>query len=343
MQLIIPENQNKINIFGFKKNRLEEICLKEGFSRYTADQLCDWMYKKRITDFNLMSNIALESRRILSEKYIISPLFPVSHFISKDKTKKYLFAVSEMNFIETVYIPEKKRATLCISVQTGCVLGCKFCMTGKRKKSKNLRPGEIITQFLFIPEYERITNIVIMGMGEPLLNWTNVKDAIELLTSKQYVGMSKKRITLSTIGIIPQLQDFLKTFPCELAISLNTPFPAQRKIIMPAENRFPIKKILNIIREHTAGTSRKVTFEYVVFKDFNHTYEHAVKLSEILKNIPCKINLIRYNTIENCELKSPENTEIEHFQKILIKKGLKVTKRKTRGEDIKAACGMLGI
>lgn len=329
------------NLFGKTKKELEDICFEESIPRFVADQIRDWMYKKRVTDFHKMSNLSLKLRETFSQKYTVLPSVPVHSSVSADGTVKYLFPVSEDQFVEAVFIPDGERATVCISTQAGCGLGCSFCQTGRMGSGINLTPGEIVSQVLFLPEFEKLTNVVIMGMGEPLMNWDNLKTAIEILTSEKYVGMSKKRITLSTVGIIPQLKDFLQSFPCELAISLHTPFHDERKQIMPVENKYPIEEVIYLIRPYTVGSSRTVSFEYIVFQDFNHSQKHVDELAGMLNGIPCKINLMSFHQIEGADMKSPDRATMEVFQNALKEKGFTVTIRKSRGLDIEAACGML--
>jgi 23S rRNA (adenine2503-C2)-methyltransferase len=331
----------KTDIFGYTVDQLKEICFQESFPAYAADQIADWMYKKRITDFQLMSNLSKAHRDILSNQYCVSPALPVHSSVSSDGTIKYLFSLHDDHHVEAVYIPDGERATVCISVQAGCALGCVFCQTAQMKTGRNLQVGEILSQVLFLPEFEKLTNIVIMGMGEPLMNWENVKIALEILSTEKYVGMSKKRFTLSTVGIIPELKDFLQTFPCELAISMHSPFSEERKQLMPVENKYPLAEVLYLVRRYTSGSSRVVSFEYIVFKGLNHSQKHADEIARILNGIPCKINLISMHSISACELESPERTEMESFQQALKNKGFTVTIRKSRGIDIEAACGML--
>jgi len=332
-----------INIFGFSLIQLQNVCFEEGFPKYTATQLADWMYKKRVTNFDEMTNVSKKIRDTLSSQYIVAPSHIVSSMESFDGTKKYLFAVNGQHFVEAVYIPDGERATLCISTQVGCVLGCKFCRTGDLGIGINITSGEILSQVLFIPEYETLTNIVIMGMGEPLLNWENMKIALQILTSPKHVGMSKKRITLSTVGIIPALKEFLQDYPCELAISLHSPFSDERKTLMPIENKYPIEEVLYLMRPYVVGSSRHVSFEYIVFAGINHSARHVDELARLLNGIPAKINLMSYHAAEGDELKSPPRQEIERFQELLKAKGFTVTIRKSRGLDIDAACGMLAL
>jgi 23S rRNA (adenine2503-C2)-methyltransferase len=355
-----------INIFGFSLVQLQNVCFEEGFPKYTATQLADWMYKKRVTVFDEMTNVSKKVREIMSQRYIVAPSLSVSSMASTDGTVKYLFSVAGEHFVEAVFIPDGERATLCISTQVGCALGCKFCRTGDLGLGFNLTTGEILSQVLFIPEYETLTNIVIMGMGEPLLNPENLNNAIEILTSPKHVGMSKKRITLSTVGIIPALKEFLQVFPCELAISLHSPFSDERKALMPIENKYPIAEVLYLLRPYVVGSSRHVSFEYIVFAGLNHSARHADELARLLNGIPSKINLMSYHargldidaacgtlalkkysqldfTTDGDELKSPPRQEMERFQDLLKAKGFMVTIRKSRGLDIDAACGTLAL
>lgn len=329
------------NIFGKTIEELQQICDEAGFPRFAARQISDWMYKKHVLTFDAMSNLSLLQRQFLSDSFIIQPLKTIEKRKSTDGTIKYLFQTENGAFAESVFIPDKERNTLCISVQTGCPLGCEFCQTGKSGIGDNLSTGDIVSQVLHLPQVNLLTNVVIMGMGEPLLNWENVKNALLILTSPKYHGMGKHRITLSTVGIIPALKEFLQLYPCELAISLHTPFSDERRKIMPIENKYPIEEVLHLVRRYTSGSSRIVSFEYLVFKDMNHSAEHVEQLSEILSGIPCKINLMSFHAIEGVDLQSPSRNEMEDFQNALKLKGFTVTIRKSRGRDIEAACGML--
>ncbi len=333
--------KTKTNIFGFTSNQLLEVCYDELLPAFTANQLIDWIYKKKVTDFNSMSNISLKSREMLDSKYCVSPSMPQQLKESADGTKKYLFPMEGGNFVEAVCIPDGERMTVCISTQFGCVLGCSFCQTGTMGHGNNLSVGEILSQVLFLPEYGKLTNVVLMGMGEPLMNWENVRTFLEILTSEKYVGMSKKRITLSTVGIIPALKEFLQSFPCELAISMHSPFSDERKRMMPVENKYPIAEVIYQIRPYVVGSSRTISFEYIVLKDINHSPKHADEIALLLNGIPCKLNLISYHKTENHVFESPERGQMEEFQNLLKEKGFTVTIRKSRGRDIEAACGML--
>ncbi len=332
---------NKNNIFGFTLEFIEDKCIEAGFPKYTAKQIFNWLYKNNVNDFSQMSNISKKQREDLEENFILERYIPKTSIVSKDGTIKYLFTFSDNSSVETVFIPDNDRNTVCISTQTGCKLACKFCMTGKIKQCRNLEVGEILSQIVSLPDFDKITNIVIMGMGEPLMNYENVFNAIKILTSSEAYEFGKHRITLSSVGIISELKHFLQNFPCELAISLHSPFSEERKKLMPIENSNPIAEVTNLIRHYTKGSSRKVSFEYIVFKGLNHSTHHVEQLVKILNGIPAKINLMRHHYIPEFEYFSPTDEEIITFQNLLKDKGFQVTIRKSRGMDIAAACGLL--
>jgi len=329
------------NIFGITISTLEIACIEAGFPVYTAKQIINWIYKNNVNTFSQMSNISKLQRTWLETNYSLFRNIPERSVTSNDGTVKYLFSFPDNTSVETVFIPEKDRNTVCISTQTGCKLGCKFCMTGKSKQCRNLDTGEILSQIVSLPDFKKITNIVIMGMGEPLMNAQYVFDAIQILTSPQCYGIGKHRITLSTVGIISELKQFLQSFPCELAVSLHTPFSEERRQLMPIEHSNPIAEITNLIRHYTKGSSRTVSFEYIVFSNLNHSKHHAEQLVKILNGIPAKINLMRYHPVPGFDYKSPAEADIVAFQHLLKEKGFQVTIRKSRGIDISAACGLL--
>jgi len=331
----------KKNIFGYTSSMLEMEFIEAGLPKFLGKQIVNWLYKNNVTSFSLMSNISKLQRIWLETNYAINRYLPERFEKSNDGTIKYLFLFKDNTSVETVYIPEKDRHTVCISTQTGCKLGCKFCMTGKSKQCRNLDTGEILSQVVSIPDFKKITNIVIMGMGEPLMNAQNVFDAIQILTSPQCYGIGKHRITLSTVGIISELKHFLQKFPCELAVSLHSPFSEERKNLMPIEHTNPIAEVTNLIRHYTKESARTISFEYIVFNNLNHSKHHAEQLVKILNGIPAKINLMRYHYVKGFDYQSPNEAEIVAFQNILKEKGFQVTIRKSRGIDISAACGLL--
>ncbi|MDD3063325.1 MAG: 23S rRNA (adenine(2503)-C(2))-methyltransferase RlmN [Massilibacteroides sp.] len=332
---------SKKKLLGMTLLELKAMVSDVGLPSYTASQIADWLYKKKIRSISQMSNISVVNREKLAEQYEVGLSAPVRSLKSIDGTVKYLFEVDHRRTIESVYIPTDDRATLCVSSQVGCKMNCLFCMTGKQGFVANLSANEIMNQILSIPESDALTNLVFMGMGEPLDNTTELFKVLEILTSSYGYGWSPKRITVSSIGIIKGLKQFLEESECHLAISLHSPFPEERAQLMPAEKAYPSQKVIDLIRQYDFSHQRRVSFEYIVFKDLNDTSRHAKALATLLRGIPCRVNLIRFHSIPNVELKSPEMDRMEQFKDKLNKQGLVCTIRASRGEDIFAACGML--
>jgi len=328
-------------LFGKTLTQLQDLVLGLGLPKYTAKQLADWLYKKDVTSIEDMSNLSKNARNILQEKYEIGLIPHNSVSSSSDGTKKYLFPVKNTRFVEAAYIPDKDRATLCVSSQVGCRMGCRFCMTAKQGFQSNLSAGEIVNQIRSLPERESLTNIVYMGMGEPLDNYQNVMQSLEILTSDWGFAMSPRRITVSTIGIVGAMTKFLENSECHLAVSLHTPFDEERRALMPVQNNHPIEEVLKVIRSYDLGRQRRVSFEYIMFKDLNDTPAHVKQLARILDGIRCRINLIRFHPIPDAPYQTSENKTIEEFREALNKKGIRTTLRASRGQDIEAACGLL--
>ncbi|NQU81384.1 MAG: 23S rRNA (adenine(2503)-C(2))-methyltransferase RlmN [Bacteroidetes bacterium] len=331
----------KESLFGKNIEELKEVVVKSGMKEYTGKQIADWLYNKNIRDIDEMTNLSQKNRSELKKNYQIGLENPVNEQTSADGTKKYLFPVGENKFIETAYIPEETRNTICISTQVGCKFGCEFCKTGKQGFQGNLTSGQIINQFKSLPERDIITNIVLMGMGEPLDNLQEVMKALDLLTSGWGFAMSPRRITLSTVGILPALKEFLDKSECHLALSLHTPFEEERQKLMPVENKYPFKKIIGQIKEIDWSGQRKFSIEYIVFKGINDSPKHAGELSRLLKGIKCRVNLIRFHSIPDSKLKGETYEKMEEFQNELKSQGIFTTIRKSRGQDIAAACGLL--
>ena len=308
---------------------------------YAARQIADWLYKKEITEIEEMSNLSKKTREALSEAYEIGLCPPVSEAVSSDGTKKYLFKVLNDKYIETAFIPEDDRATICLSCQAGCKMGCIFCLTGKQGFQGNLSSNEILNQFRSIPEFRKLTNIVYMGMGEPLDNLDEVIKSLEILTGLWGYGWSPTRITVSTIGLKNQVREFLERSRCHLAVSLHSPFDEERSRLMPIQKTNNIREILEIIRTADLNSQRRISFEYILFKGINDTPQHVQELARLLNGIKCRINIIRFHTIPGTEFTSPSLQEAEGFRDILNKKGILATVRRSRGEDIGAACGLL--
>jgi 23S rRNA (adenine2503-C2)-methyltransferase len=328
-------------LFGKTLTELEEIVKDLKLPTYTAKQIADWLYKKDIHLFEEMSNISKKNREILAEKFSFGLQSFKSNQESEDGTKKYLFPTLAGKFIEAAYIPETSRNTLCVSSQVGCKMACLFCMTGKQGFQGNLSAGEIINQIRSLPERDNLTNIVYMGMGEPLDNTKEVIKSLEILTSEWGFAMSPRRITVSTIGIIPGMKTFLDQSECHLAISLHTPFEDERKKLMPVENVYPLAEVMAEVKKHNWYRQRRISMEYIMFKGLNDTDRHINELVRLLRGIKCRVNLIKFHTIPDTPLKGSPLEVMESFRDKLNAKGITATIRKSRGEDIYAACGLL--
>jgi len=328
-------------LFGKTLDQLKELVKLNGLPGYTAKQITEWLYQKNISSFEEMTNLSKKVRAILNEQYDIG-LTPYSSIsTSLDGTKKYLFPVRDNLFVESAYIPEKDRATLCVSSQVGCRMGCRFCMTARQGFQSNLTAGEIVNQIRSLPERDKLTNIVYMGMGEPFDNYENVMQSLDILTSEWGFAMSPRRITVSTIGIIRTMTKFLEESNCHLAVSLHSPFDEERRILMPVQNNHPIEEVLKVIRGYDLGLQRRVSFEYIMFKDLNDTPRHINQLARILSGIRCRINLIRFHPIPDAPYQSSDAKTIQGFMDSLNRKGIRTTIRASRGQDIEAACGLL--
>ena len=331
----------KENLFGKTLTELQEICSRLGLPGFSARQITEWLYQKDLWDIDGMTNLSIKNRTILKEHFTLGITLHSKVQESVDGTKKYLFPTKTNKFIEAAYIPEADRATLCVSSQIGCKMGCLFCMTGKQGFQGNLTAGEILNQVKALPERKKLTNIVYMGMGEPLDNTEEVLKSLEIFTSTWGFGMSPKRITVSTIGIIPALDSFLKRSECHLAISLHTPFDEERKKLMPVQNVYPIEDVIQFVKQFDWAKQRRVSIEYIMFKGLNDTSRHVNQLARLLNGLKCRINLIRFHPIPDTPLESTEVNDILIFRDKLNAKGITATLRRSRGEDIYAACGLL--
>ncbi len=329
------------HLFGKTLEELKDLSVKLGLPSFTGRQLAEWLYKKEVSSFEEMTNLSLKARALLKENYETGIISPTDVQVSVDGTKKYLFPALEGKFIETAYIPDGKRHTVCVSSQVGCKMGCLFCMTGKQGFQGNLSSGEILNQYRSIPEWRSITNLVYMGMGEPLDNLEEVLKSLEVLTSDWGFALSPRRITVSTIGITPAMLEFLNRSNAHLAVSLHTPFEEERRKLMPVQQVYPLKEVLKEIKSWDFGRQRRVSFEYILFKNFNDSASHVNELSRILQGIRCRINLIRFHPIPDTPLESPDDKTINAFKDKLSAKGITTTIRASRGQDIWAACGLL--
>lgn len=331
----------KEKLFGKTLTELQQITEGLGLPRFTASQITDWLYKKSISKIDEMTNLSKNVRELLSEKYETGIAPPVTIQKSVDGTKKYLFTASGNKFVETAMIPERNRITVCVSSQIGCKMGCLFCFTAKQGFQGQLTAGEIVNQVKSIAESDKVTNIVYMGMGEPLDNLEEVLKSLEIFTSDWGFGYSPRRITVSTIGIIPAMTEFLEKCEAHLAVSLHTPFDDERRNLMPVQVAYPIEEVINEIKSHDFGRQRRISFEYILFEGLNDTMRHVNELARLLNGIRCRINLIRFHPVPGTPLKSPSKETIIRFKDQLNRKGILTTVRASRGEDIYAACGLL--
>ena len=332
---------SKYPLLGMTLDELQSVVRGLGMPKFAAKQIASWLYDKKVNSIDEMTNLSLKHREALGAEYEVGGIPPVEAMHSVDGTIKYLFQVSEKNFIEAVYIPDDDRATLCVSSQVGCKMNCKFCMTGKQGFTTNLTANQILNQISSLPERDKLTNVVLMGMGEPLDNLDEVLKVLEVLTAPYGYGWSPKRITLSSIGLRKGLQRFIEESDCHLAISLHSPVPSQRLDLMPAEHAFSITEIVDLLKNYDFSKQRRLSFEYIVFKGVNDSWIYAKELVKLLRGVDCRINLIRFHAIPGVDLEGTDMEAMVTFRDYLTSHGVFSTIRASRGEDIFAACGML--
>ena len=328
-------------LYGQTLPQLEALCNRLEMPRFAAKQIARWLYDKHATTIEAMSDLSARHRALLAETYEVGLTAPEKVSISTDGTKKYLYRTSQNHFIESAYIPDGDRATLCISSQAGCRMGCRFCATGRQGLQHSLSTNEILNQIGSLPERERLTNVVFMGMGEPLDNLDSLLPALEVLTSAWGFGWSPTRITVSTAGVASRLERFLEATQVHLAVSLHNPFPHERAEIMPVEKAWPIREVVEILRRYDFTHQRRVSFEYIVMSGLNASPRHIRELCRLLDGIKCRINLIRFHKIPGSPYFSPDDRAMIAFRDALTAKGIHTTIRTSRGEDIQAACGLL--
>ena len=328
-------------LYGQTLPQLEALCNRLEMPRFAAKQIARWLYDKHATTIEAMSDLSARHRALLAETYEVGLTAPEKVSISTDGTKKYLYRTSQNHFIESAYIPDGDRATLCISSQAGCRMSCRFCATGRQGLQHSLSTNEILNQIESLPERERLTNVVFMGMGEPLDNLDSLLPALEVLTSAWGFGWSPTRITVSTAGVASRLERFLEATQVHLAVSLHNPFPHERAEIMPVEKAWPIREVVEILRRYDFTHQRRVSFEYIVMSGLNDSPRHIRELCRLLDGIKCRINLIRFHKIPGSPYFSPDDRAMIAFRDALTAKGIHTTIRTSRGEDIQAACGLL--
>ena len=330
----------KERLLGKTPAELTEIAKAHGLPAFAGKQMAQWLYQKRVHSLEEMTNLSKAGREALAQDYEVGYVAPIDVQTSKDGTRKYLFPYEGLD-IEAVMIPDEERKTLCVSSQAGCKMGCKFCMTGRQGFHGNLSAADILNQYFAIEEAGELTNTVFMGMGEPLDNWDNVKRVIEVLTADWGLAWSPKRITLSTIGVLPKLKQYLDESKCHLAVSLHNPFPEEREEMMPVQKAWSITEVVRLIKQYDFTGQRRVSFEYTVFEGWNSSPRHADGLLKLLKNLECRVNLIRFHKIPDFPYGTAPDSVMEAFRDRLNAGGVTATIRASRGEDIFAACGLL--
>lgn len=332
---------SKDPLYGKNPNELAALCGELGLPRFAAKQIARWLYVRHTEDPLAMSDLALKNRTLLAERFDRALSAPIRVSESADGTKKYLYRTLQGAYIESAYIPDGDRATLCVSSQAGCRMGCRFCATGRQGLQHSLSAAEILNQIVSLPEREQLTNLVFMGMGEPLDNLDEVLRALEIITSEWGWGWSPTRVTLSTAGVLPSLRRFLDESRVHLAVSLHNPFHEERMAIMPVERAWPIGEVAALLREYDFTHQRRVSFEYIVMSGLNDSPRHIKELCRLLDGIKCRINLIRFHKIPDSPYFSPDEQAMCRFRDALTAKGIQTTIRASRGEDIQAACGLL--
>lgn len=331
----------KESLYGRNQEELQAICRETGMPRFAAAQIARWLYRRFTGDVNAMTDLSAKARAALAERFCSGLSAPQSESVSSDGTKKYLYRTAEGAFVESAYIPDGDRATLCVSSQAGCRMGCRFCATGRQGLRHSLSAADILNQIVSLPERDRLTNLVFMGMGEPLDNIGEVLRSLDVLTADWGMGWSPTRITVSTCGLCSTLPQLLEGSAVHVAVSLHNPFPEERAEIMPVERAFPIRDAVDILRRYDFSHQRRVSFEYIVMEGLNDSPRHVKELCRLLGGIKCRINLIRFHRIPDSPYFSPSEQRMQEFRDALTSRGIHTTIRRSRGEDIKAACGLL--
>lgn len=315
---------------------LQAVAQSVGLQKFAGKQLAEWLYVRRVRSFDEMTNISLKGREALKANYTVGRHDPVREAVSVDGTRKYLFAIGEQ-YIESVYIPEEERATLCVSTQMGCKMGCRFCMTGTLGFHGHLPAAEILNQIFY---FDDLTNIVYMGEGEPMDNIDEVLRSLEIMTADYGCAWSPKRITVSTVGI-PAMKRFLDESECHLAISMHNPFAAERQTIMPAEKLMSITDVVALLKQYDWTHQRRISFEYICWHGVNDSVRHAKEITRLLKGLNSRVNLIRFHEGVDRDFPASDEKQMEWLRDYLTANGVTTTIRRSRGEDILAACGML--
>lgn len=334
------ESSKKV-LLGMTTGELKELTEELGMPRFAAGQMARWLYTAHVTDIDGMTNLSKANRARLNETCTVGAMPPADCQRSADGTVKYLFPTAGGKYVETVFIPDGDRATLCVSSQVGCKMNCLFCQTGKQGFEGNLTAGDILNQIYSLPERKRLTNIVFMGQGEPMDNLDNVLKATEILTSDYGYAWSPKRITVSSVGIKNKLKRFLDESDCHIAISMHSPLHEQRMQLMPAERQMTIREVVDLLKQYDFTHQRRASFEYIVFDGVNDTPAHAREIIRLVEGLECRVNLIRFHTIPGIGLHGADDSKMEALRDYLTRHGVFTTIRASRGQDIFAACGLL--
>ncbi|MEA3545053.1 MAG: 23S rRNA (adenine(2503)-C(2))-methyltransferase RlmN [Thermodesulfobacteriota bacterium] len=334
--------REKIDLRSLTREQLVEFLSEFGKEKYRAKQILNWIYQRHVTDFEQMTDLAKQFRSQLAERAYVSSWKPEIVETSSDGTRKYLFRLDDGESVEAVRIPmDEDRATLCISTQVGCAMGCQFCMTGTFGLARNLRPEEIVNQVCAALQDGPIGNIVLMGMGEPLHNLDNVVTALKIFYLDDGLGYGTRRVTLSTCGLVPEIAELSQKIKVNLAVSLNATTDEVRNQLMPVNRRYPLSELMTACRDYVRETRQRVTFEYIVIGGVNDSIADAKRLVKLLHGVRCKVNLITYNEHDGAEFKTPTEESIKAFQSYLLQRDIVATLRASKGQDISAACGQL--
>ncbi len=334
-------NPQKKQLLGLTMAELKSVVANFGMPAFTAKQIAQWLYVKHVQSIDDMTNLSKQSRQLLAEEYEIGTRVPQHSQHSKDGTIKYLFPALDNQFVETVFIPDHDRATLCVSCQVGCKMNCLFCQTGKQGWHGDLTVTDILNQICALPEVDRLTNIVFMGQGEPMDNLDAVLKATEILTADWGFAWSPKRITVSSVGVKGKLKRFLDESACHIAISMHSPIHEQRQSLMPAEKAMPLSETIDLLRQYDFTHQRRCSFEYICFGGLNDSPTYAREIVRLLEGLECRMNLIRFHEIPDVNLPSSDEKRMEALRDYLTNHGITTTIRASRGQDILAACGLL--
>ena len=328
-------------LMGMTCSELKEAVRMLGMPAFTGGQIARWLYQQHVADIDAMTNISKQNRERLKEHYTVGAMAPLDCQRSQDGTVKYLFPTAAGKLVETVFIPDGERATLCVSCQVGCKMNCLFCQTGKQGWEGNLTVGDILNQIYALPEREALTNVVFMGQGEPMDNLDAVLRATEILTADDGYAWSPKRITVSSVGVKNKLKRFLDESQCHVAISMHSPLHEQRRELMPAEGQMPIEEVVALLRQYDFTHQRRCSFEYICFGGLNDTMVHAREIVRLVEGLECRVNLIRFHPIPGVDLPAADEQRMERLRDYLTAHGVFTTIRASRGQDIFAACGLL--